>query len=124
MNRTLSLLATALVFGSAAALAQAAAPAGDGTGGGHRPMMRERMKAAHEVCRDAADRYACMREKVCAQASDPARCQAEAADRHKRMISRMEERQAMHEACAGRRGEELVKCLGEQRRQHHRDHRK
>jgi hypothetical protein len=34
----------------------------------------------------------------------------------------MDERQQMHEACTGKRGEELMKCLGDQRQKsgHHR----
>lgn len=121
MKRTLPLIAAALLAGSAAALAQSPAGA-EGKAPERRHEMRERMKAAHEACKDASDRRACMHERMCEKAADPAKCRADAAERHKRMMARMEERQAMHEACSGRRGDELMKCLGEQRRSHHREH--
>jgi len=123
MKRTLSLLVAALIVAPAAALAQPPAGA-EGKGTHRRHEMREHMKAAREACKDASDRGACLREKMCDTAADAAKCRAEAAERHKRLIARMEERQAMHEACTGKRGDELMKCLGEQRRSHHREHRK
>jgi hypothetical protein len=123
MQRTLPLIAAALLAGSAAALAQSSAGA-EGKAPERRQEMRERMKAAHEACKNAPDRRACMQEKMCEKAADPAKCRADAAERHQHMIARIEERQAMHEACSGRRGDELVKCLGEQRRSQHREHRK
>lgn len=76
---------------------------------------REAMKAAHEACKDKPDRHACMVEQVCAKSEDAAKCQERAKERHARMSKRMDERQQMHEACTGKRGDELRKCLGEQR---------
>jgi hypothetical protein len=123
MNRTLFLVVTAMIVAPAAALAQSPAGA-EGKGADRRHEMRERLKAAHEACKDASDRRACLHEKMCETSADPAKCRAETAERHKRLIARMEERQAMHEACSGKRGEELMKCLAEQRRSHHGEHRK
>lgn len=93
-----------------------------------RTQMREHMKAAHETCKDSKDRRACMTGAMCAKAPDPAKCQAMAKERHARFAQRMDERQKAHEACTGKRGEELGKCLREQpafkdghgRRHHHR----
>lgn len=121
MIRTLSLVVAALI--ATASLAQPPGGA-EGKGSHRRHEMREHMKAAHEACRDAPDRRACLREKMCDSAADPAKCRAEAAEGRKRLIARMEERQTMHEACSGKRGEELMKCLGEQRRTHPREPRK
>lgn len=81
-----------------------------------REKIREAFKSAREACKDNADRRACMTEQMCAKASDPARCQERAREHHARMSKRMDERQAAHEACTGKRGEELAKCLGEQRK--------
>jgi hypothetical protein len=115
MKRTF-VLAAALAAAASSTLGADSAP-GDRTAREvGRPPMHERMRAAHQACQQVADRGACMRERMCADAADPARCRAEAEDRHKRMLSRMDERQAMHEACTGKRGEELLRCLGEQRR--------
>ena len=93
-------------------------------GGPDRAKMREGMKAAYEACKDKPDRHACMMESMCAKSSDPAKCQARAKEHHARMIKRMDEHQAAAEACTGKRGEELGKCLHEQREKsgfgHHR----
>jgi len=121
MNRFMPALAAAC-FALSAAPAYAQGPAGDAGKGEHRKEMREKMKAAHEACKDKPDRRACMAESMCAKAPDPARCQANAKERHTKMSKRMDERQQMHEACTGKRGEELMKCLGDQRQKsgHHR----
>ncbi|MEK6245486.1 MAG: hypothetical protein AABM33_13410 [Pseudomonadota bacterium] len=141
-----TLLGVALLCGSFAVNAQS--PVGDagkgpgmmGHGGGHRMMksckddadpakcearrkeMRENMKQAYESCKSNADRRGCMTQQMCAKAPDPAKCQAYAQERHARMSQRMDERQKAHEACTGKRGEELGKCLHEQREKsgHHR----
>ncbi len=113
MNRFVPALA-AVCFSLAAVMADAQTPPADGRGE-HRKEMREHMKAAHEACKDKPDRRACMTESMCAKAPDPARCQAGAKERHARMSQRMDERQKAHEACTGKRGEELGKCLHEQR---------
>ena len=78
--------------------------------------MRERMKAAYEACKDNADKRGCMREQMCAESPDPAKCQEKAKEHQQRMSQRMDERQKMHEACTGKRGDELMTCLGDQRR--------
>ena len=141
MKRYTAALAAAL-FCLSAGLAFAQAPAGDagkgpgmmGPGGPHRGMMkpcsqesdpakceanrkamRENMKAAHEACKDKADRRACMTESFCSKQSDPAKCQAQAKERHAKMSKRMDERQQAAEACTGKRGDELMKCMHEQR---------
>ncbi|MGH8706179.1 MAG: hypothetical protein ACREUO_12280 [Burkholderiales bacterium] len=83
----------------------------------NRREMHERMKAAREACKDKPDRRACMSEQMCAKAQDPARCQAQAKERARRHQQRVEERQKAHEACTGKRGDELAKCLHQQRGQ-------
>ncbi len=106
MNRLICAMA-ATVFCFAAGMSHAQ-DAGKGP-------MRENMKAAHEACKDKPDRRACMTEQMCSKAQDPAKCQAQAKERHANKSRHMDERQAMHEACTGKRGEELMKCLHEQR---------
>ena len=136
MNRFLPALAAAC-FSLASLSAMAQAPAGDagkgsasyGSGGPHHRMkpcsqeadpakceanrkeMRERFAAAREACKDKPDRRGCMTEQFCAKSQDPAKCQAQAKERQAKMSKRMDERQAMHEACTGKRGEELQTCL-------------
>lgn len=120
-TRILTTIGAALLAGSFLAYAQAPAPGAEGKGMEHRKEMREHMKGAHAACKDKADRHACMREQMCAKAADPAKCQAEG---KARMSKRMDERQAMHEACNGKRGDELQKCLGDQHKgKGHREHR-
>jgi hypothetical protein len=113
MNRFLPALAAAC-FAMSTATAFAQPYSGEAGKGEHRKEMREKMKAAHEACKDKPDRRACMTETMCAKAQDPAKCQAHAKERHAKMASRMDERQKMHEACTGKRGDELMKCLGDQ----------
>ena len=79
-----------------------------------RAQMREHMKAARESCKNATDRRACMSAAFCARSPDPAKCQAMAKERHGKFAQRMDERQKAHEACTGKRGEELGRCLREQ----------
>jgi hypothetical protein len=56
-----------------------------------------------------------MTEQMCAKAQDPAQCQARAKERQARHNQRLDERQKMHEACNGKRGDELANCLLGQR---------
>src|SRR5690348_9943503 len=135
MNRLIPALAAAS-FALLAGSALAQAPAGGPMGGrmmmkpcsqeadpakceAQRKEMREHMKAAREACKDSADRRACMTQHMCSKASDPAKCQERAQERHARMSRHMDERQAAHEACTGKRGDELMKCLGEHHPKHH-----
>jgi hypothetical protein len=89
--------------------------AGYGGGPGFRGQHREQMRAAYEACKGNADVRACMSEQVCAKAQDPAKCQAFAKERHAFQNQRLDERQKMHEACNGKRGDELSSCLIGQR---------
>jgi len=135
MNRLLPALAAAC-FSLAASTAMAATPSGDaGQGpGGPRHGLRhcsqaadpakceaerkeryERVKQAREACKDKPDRRGCMTEQYCAKEQDPAQCQARAKERHARFSQRLDQRQAAHEACTGKRGEELQQCLHAQR---------
>ena len=134
MNRLIPALAAAC-FSLAAATAMAQPPSGDGKGpGGPRHGMRncsqaadpakceaerkeryERVKQAREACKDKPDRQGCMAENYCAKAQDPAKCQARAKEHRARSSQRLDQRQAAHEACTGKRGDELQKCLSAQR---------
>jgi hypothetical protein len=134
MNRLHPALAAAC-FSIFAATAMAQAPAADAgkpMGGHHRMKscsqeadpakceasrkeMRERFTAARAACKDQADRRGCMTEQFCAKSQDPGKCQAQAKERQARTSKRMDERQAAHEACTGKRGDELKTCLHAQR---------
>ncbi len=113
MNRFVPALAAAC-FSLATMVAHAQTPPAEGKGE-HRKEMHERMKAAHEACKGKPDRRACMTGSMCAKAPDQAKCREHAKERHERMSKRMDERQKAYEACTGKRGEELGKCLHEQR---------
>ena len=135
MNRLIPALAAAC-FSLAAATAMAQPPSGEaGKGpGSPRHGMRncsqaadpakceadrkaryERVKQARAACKDKPDRRGCMTEQYCAKEQDPAQCQARAKERHARSSQRLDQRQAAHEACTGKRGDELQKCLYAQR---------
>jgi hypothetical protein len=135
MNRFIPAIAVAC-FSLAAATSFAQAASGDagrGYGGRHhgfkpcsqeadpakceanRKEMRERFRAAQDACKDKPDRRACMTEQVCAKAQDPAQCQARAKERQARDSQRADARQAIAEACTGKRGDELQQCYREQR---------
>lgn len=137
MNRLLPALAAAC-FSLAAATAMAQAPSGDagkepGPGGPRHGMRHcsqaadpakceaerkeryERVKQAREACKDKPDQRGCMTEQYCAKSQDPAKCQAQAKERRARASKRLDERQAAHEACTGKRGDELQTCLRAQR---------
>ena len=139
MNRFLPVLAAAS-FAFAATFAHAQAPTGDagkgpgmmGPGGGHRTMkpcsqeadpakceatrkeMRANMKQAYESCKTDADKRGCMTQKMCAKASDPAQCQAKAKERMQKHAARMDQHQKAAEACTGKRGDDLMKCMHDQ----------
>ena len=139
MNRIQSTLAAAL-FCLSASVAFAQAPAGDAGkgpgmmgGGEHRGMMkpcsqepdpakceanrkqmRESMKAAHEACKDNADKRGCMAKEMCAKQADPAKCLERAKERQQQMSKKMDEHQAVAEACSGKRGDALQQCYREQ----------
>ena len=136
MNRLIPALAAAC-FSLAAVSAFAQAPTGDAGKGPmeHRGMMmkpcsqeadpakcetnrkamRENMKSAHEACKDKPDRRACMTEQYCSKSADPGKCKMEAKERGARMSKHMDERQKAAEACTGKRGDDLMKCMHEQR---------
>jgi hypothetical protein len=84
----------------------------------NRKEMRENMKAAHEACKDAQDKRACMTQQICSKQADPAKCQERAKERHAHMSKKMDEHQAIAEACSGKRGDDLQKCYQEHRPQH------
>jgi len=113
MNRFATTLAAAS-FALATTFAQAQmTPGGHGMG-----PMHDGMKAAHEACKDKPDRRACMMEQMCAKAPDPAQCHARAKERSQHMQQRAEKRQMMHEACSGRRGDDLANCIKSQRQKY------
>jgi len=130
MNRLISALAAACFSLAGLSAMAAAGDAGRGSMGGphhrmkpctqeadpakceaNRKEMRERHMAAREACKDKPDRRSCMSEQFCAKSQDPAKCQAQATERQVKMSKRMDERQAAHEACTGKRGDELQTCL-------------
>lgn len=79
-----------------------------------RKQMREQFKAAHEACKDAKDKRACMTENYCGKQADPAQCKAKAAEHKSKMGQHMDKRQAVAEACTGKRGDALQQCYREQ----------
>ena len=129
MNRFVTVLAAAS-FALTAGMAQAQMMS---HGGDHAQMMaqmsqggperggrmHEGMKAAHEACKDKPDRRACMTEQICSKASDPKKCFEHAKMRGEHHAKRAEDRQKMHEACNGRRGEDLAVCMKTQHQQKH-----
>ncbi len=135
MNRFLPALAAAC-FSLAAATAMAQptyGEAGKGPGGprhGFKPCSQEadpakceaerkeryeRVKQARQACNDKPDRRGCMTEQYCAKEQDPAQCQARAKERQARHAQRADARQAIAEACTGKRGDELQQCYRDQR---------
>ena len=110
MNRLVTTLATASLA-LAASFAQAQMTPGS-PGMSHR---HEGMRAAFEACKENPDRRACITQQICAKASDPAKCHASAKERMQHMQQRVEKRQQMHEACNGKRGDDLTNCIKGQR---------
>ena len=139
MNRFIPALAAAC-FAMSASFAFAQAPSGDagkgpgmmGPGGHHRMMkpcsqepdpakcearrkeMRDNMKQAFETCKSDADKRGCMTNQMCAKAPDPAKCLAGAKERQQKHAQYRDARQKAAEACTGKRGDDLTKCLHEQ----------
>ncbi len=127
MKLPVSILAAALLAGSAAVHAQAPqadegkAPAGrrfdcsqakDPKGCEERmAKMREARDKARQACegKTGDERRDCMEKAFCAEAKDPAKCEAN-------LKQRAERRQQIREACKGKTGEELRACIREQRR--------
>ena len=79
-----------------------------------RSKMRDAFKKAEDSCKgkDGPDRRACMRDQVCAQAKDPAKCKAHA---EKHGAKRAEHRKEMMKACEGKKDDELRKCVRDER---------
>jgi hypothetical protein len=115
MKSIATFLGAALICGSLAVQAQTPPPP---AGGADRkpptPEQREKfrgdMKAAHEACKAASDKRACMTENMCARQSDPAKCRDMAKQRHAEHGKRMDQRQEIAEACTGKRGDDLKQC--------------
>lgn len=116
--QTLIIPLAAALFFAGAALAQT--PPSDSSKGEHRAKMHDAMKKARAACdaKKGDERRDCMRQQMCAQAKDPAACEARAKERMAMREKRMEMRQKAHEACSGKRGEELKSCLKEQMGKH------
>jgi len=124
-----SLAAATLALAATFAFAQGTPGYGPGMGGqGAGPGMqgqagrsenREKMKAIYEACKDKPDRRACVTEQYCAKSPDPAKCQAKAKEHAQYSQQRLEQQQKMHEACNGKRGEDLTKCVQGQRQAQH-----
>ena len=127
-----TLLGAALLCGSLAVYAQAPGGPGKEQKGEHRMKpcsqepdpakceakrkeMHERMKQVRDACKDKPDRQACMAEQHCAKSEDPSKCKAMAKEHMAKKHQYMDQRQAAAEACTGKRGDELQKCMGEQR---------
>jgi len=110
-----ALAAATLAIAATFAFAQGGPGGGYGPGAGMqsqgRGQMREQMRGAYEACKDKPDQRACMAEQYCAKSPDPAQCQARAKERAQYGQQRLEERQKLHEACNGKRGDELTKCM-------------
>ena len=113
-SKIATLLGAALLCSTLVVQAQTTTPPASGERPRATPEQREKlradMKAAHEACKNAADKHACMTENVCAKQADPAKCKERAKERHARHARHMDERQAIAEACTGKRGDDLKKC--------------
>jgi hypothetical protein len=134
MNRLATVL-TAASFALAATFAHAQTPSGGPGmmgGGEHRMMkpcsqetdpakceatrkgMRENMKKAWETCKSNADRRGCMAQQMCSKAPDQAQCQAKMKEHQQKHAQRMDAHQKAAEACTGKRGDDLMKCMHDQ----------
>lgn len=106
------LLIGAVLFAASTAL-YAQAPKADADKGAREERLAK-LKAAHEKARAACEgkpreeRRACMRREMCAQAKDPAKCEAHAKEA-------MAMREKIREACQDKKGEELRACIREHR---------
>ena len=125
MKSIVTLLGAALLCGSLAVQAQTTPPPASpqatppaSSARGERPQLtpeqkakfRADMKAAHEACKTASDKRACMTENICSKQADPAKCKEHAAKRAEHHGKRMDQHQAMAEACTGKRGDALKQC--------------
>jgi hypothetical protein len=79
-----------------------------------RQKMRDDFRAAREACRSNADPRGCTTQQFCGKQANPAQCQERAQERHAYRSKRVDERQAIAEACTGKRGDDLQKCYREQ----------
>ncbi len=114
-SKIATLLGAALLCSSLAVQAQTTPPPAGaaerkGPTAEQREKFRTEMKAAHEACKDAKDKRACMTGSFCAKQADPAKCQENAKQRHAEHAKHMDQRQAIAEACTGKRGEDLKSC--------------
>jgi len=80
-----------------------------------RQQFKERITAAREACKSATDQRACMTQQFCSKSENPAKCMEFAKKRSEHMQQRAEQRQKMHEACNGKRGDDLAACLKTQK---------
>ena len=116
MKSIATFLGAALLCGSLAVQAQTTPPPAGGAERKGPPTAEQKakfradMKAAHEACKDAKDRRACMTENMCAKQADPAKCRDMAKQRHAEHGKRMDQRQEIAEACSGKRGDDLRSC--------------
>ncbi|HVP09285.1 MAG TPA: hypothetical protein VMT02_07185 [Burkholderiales bacterium] len=137
MKRTTTILAAALFSLSAGLAFAQQGPGGrggqGGPGGPHRNFQpcsqaadpakceadrkkaREDLRAAREACKGNADQRGCMEQQYCSKQADPAKCQERAKQRHAQLTRRLDEHQAIAEACTGKRGAELEACYRDQR---------
>ena len=115
MNRFIPALAAACLSMSAATSFAQMSPAPSGERMRPTPEQRQQMKerytAAQEACKSATDKRGCMTQQFCSKAQDPAKCMEFAKKRGEHMKERAEMRQKMHEACNGKRGEDLTTCM-------------
>ena len=120
-SKIATFLGAALLCSALAVQAQTSTPPAPGAGEQKRatPEQREKMRAAmkgaHEACKDAADKHACMTQQMCSKAEDKAKCEARAKEHAKHRAEHMDKMQAAAEACTGKRGDDLKKCYQEQR---------
>ena len=84
-----------------------------------RQQFKERITAAREACKSATDQRACMTQQFCSKSENPAKCMEFAKKRSEHMQQRAEQRQKMHEACNGKRGDDLANCIKAQRQMKH-----
>jgi hypothetical protein len=114
MKSIATFLGAALLCSSLAVQAQTPPPPAGGADRKPTPEQREKfradMRAAHEACKAATDKRACMTENMCAKQADPAKCRDMAKQRSAERGKRMDQRQEIAEACTGKRGDALKQC--------------
>ena len=79
--------------------------------------MRDAFRKAEESCKgkEGPDRRSCMAEQMCSQAKDPGKCRDRAAKHSGRSAKRDEFREQVKQACAGKKDDELRKCVRDER---------